>query len=355
MSNLTRDQLRALAATATERLEAELELHGVHPAAIRINGGMVRAVVEALESAGYLLTRLDAIGPALVPKGRPIVASPRNGAYRDYSDNEKGLFPHYTPEEVAQMGDPAPFPAPEPPAAKVADDDDDESPFADFAPDEIEDGGEDVETTPLREPYQVPTPVDARDDDPDHELHPTWTPKQHALYLRLAPLLQRLARDGYMPTRTAYEANHGDLPAYNYLLQVLDCKWSDLALWLGLKVQSRHYGPGKGKKKEHEAAPSGFPTKLEEPHPEGSRPAVPRLRGTALLDANGLVESVSQATVPSAPTPILHRAPDGGVTRILPRPDNSQAHSLPSAFAERNSDGRQVRPAYRRRIERWQP
>lgn len=291
MSNLTRDQLRAVAKAATGALRAGIELYAppgedTTKIVAYVTGAQVSAVVEALEAGGYRLTRLDSIGPA---PDRIVANGPSLAVTRDGFDNEKGFFPYFTPEEVAAMPDPAPFPAPEPPAPEVA------------------------------------------DDAPDSESHPPWTPKQNALYVRLAPALQRMAREGYMPTKAEYNAQRGDLPVYAYLLWLLNCKWSDLAAKLGLQVQSRYRGPGKG-------------AKQEEPEPDGNPlgAAVPRLRGTAIVNANGLVERVEVA--PTAP--ILHRAPDGGVTRIVPRADGSQARSLPSAYAERNADGRAVKPAY---------
>lgn len=153
-----------------------------------------------------------------------------------------------------------------------------------------------------------------------------------AEYETVKARLLALAKDGLMPTIAEYNRARPDgaILAESFC-QKRDMKWSELAAKLGLAMRPRGLRFGKGKA----AAPV--------PEPE---PAVPLLRGVAVVGENGLVESVTPNTTPNA-APILHRAPDGGVTRILPRPDNSQAHSLPSAFAERNADGRAVRPAYR--------
>src|SRR5690554_1058153 len=60
MPDFERIELKNLAAQASDILTKELLLHGFDHAALgtRITGAEVRAVLEALEDAGYLVTRL---------------------------------------------------------------------------------------------------------------------------------------------------------------------------------------------------------------------------------------------------------------------------------------------------------
>lgn len=353
--DLTRAELRDLAVAATAAHRAELALYdpdgnersytGEH-----VTGAQVRAVLEALQSAGY---RIEKAAASLAGQLEALKIDFRRVYGREPScdpgDDGKGLLPALTPEEVAEM--------PRPNAAQA---------FAEIRAthghlfDSVTD--EDIAswrgheppastvTVPLRwrtlnesaVPAQRPEPKAADAGDLD-TVTPTdrMTAAQAALYRRVAPLLQRLAREGYMPTKAEYNAQRGDLPVYEHLIDKLGCKWSELAAWLGLRVQSRYHGPGKG----NNGVDNGVDGAGRETQAKPEPPAVPRKRGTAVLDSNGLVQSVTPIGTGSAGA-IIHRAPDGGVTRIVPRADGSQAHSLPSAFAARNSDGREAKPAY---------
>lgn len=298
----TREELKRIARAATAVLREEAALYDAETilAAAHVTGAQVRAVVEALEAAGYCIS-----GDC---NGRPD-RTEADGARADGDDSERAFFggPLPTPEELNGWGDP-------------------KDGFGDKADSEPE-----PSKPTLVIDYDNRGPARAYIVEPETPADPDgWTPEQRKLYVDVVRHLKRIAHNGIMPSMAEYDRVRGHLPTAQSVYARLGIKWSDIAARMGLRVQ-------RGRRRED----AGI-----EPAPKPEAPAVPRKRGTARLNANGLVESVSQATVPNA-APILHRAPDGGVTRILPRPDNSQAHSLPSAFAERNADGRAVRPAYR--------
>lgn len=329
MPDFNRTELRELAIQATDICAEELELYASGIESPTITPGMVRAVVHALE-ANYLISRK----PGYRPKARLVVnAEPALSALREVESQLKALSPadggkpptppttehgativgvEFTPFPTLVVSVP-PVPVPEPtePPTKVTVYSPDRPPGHRFhRPD-----------TPATEVADPPTASQgglAENDSHPARIDDGWNDAQRDLYSRFALFAKKLSRQGYMPTMVEFDRlKPADLPLAISLVQRLRCKWSDLAYRLNLQIQTKNNRPGL----EADKRPAA---------PVVEAPAVPRLRGTATVNDSGLVESAS-----AAPATILHRAPDGGMTRIVKNADGRETRMLAS-FEDKN-------------------
>lgn len=343
MSDLSRTELRDLARTATQIVRDESALHD-DPSSERAYTGeyvtalQVRAVVEALGDAGYLVmlkrdarlmygVETDGVGEhvhfeSVTPKGRPmgILGNPNMppdtlkalGEMMDAvaerygpppptgDDGEHGFMGGGlpTPDDLDAWGNPRETQPekPEPEGSRPAPSDVEHTikgveftPFPTIV----------VETKPLPEPEPPPAPA-APSPHPDG-----WSPKTQADYRAAVALLQRIARDGIMPSVAEYNDARGGLPQAMTLLARLGLKWSEIAARIGLTPVLPGGRGGRGRQSAANDAEANRPAAPTPPEQPASTPtAAPQVE----------------------PAPILHRAPDGGVTKII-----------------RNADGRQVR------------